>query len=377
MMRSVAAVLCALTACASADRTGAHGADSSGMANTGAAVTGTRSDASTATPLTSAAMPTSGTSTPSTPAKELPASDAYIVNRIHESPVDFFITGEKGRMAILASEQGAVVPQRLEAGKWERLPLPQKHGAASNDASLGIYFGRDNRPRLMGYRNLAQPKMVYLRFKDGAWQDQRSELGALAGDNAALFGVLGDADPEVVCRLDSICLLKSRKGWQEVERSIPPSAVVRAFNGVGYALTKDGLFRAGKKTFERVGGAAPWTTPATGFWVGEGPPAGDLAIVVEPEKNLLHVLAEPSGAWRTEPAPITRPRDVVGPLGFALVVGDGGIAHKTPKVGEPASLAGEWKRVGEPSWSFHRVIELPPSTFAIAGRSGVVTLTRR
>ncbi len=368
---AVAVALCLLAACASADTSSEHQRATSGEPPTHVHPEGTAARATA-----SAGALASTSAAPGGPS-ELAASDVFITKRVFETPVDFFIAGEKGRMAILATEDGAVVPYRFEREKWERLALPEKHRAAEDDASLGIYFGRDNRPRLMGFRDLKKPKMVYLRFKDGAWQDQRSELGALAGEGAALFGVLGEADPEVVCRLDSICLLKSRKGWQEVERSITPSAVVRAFGGAGYALTNDGLFRAGPKTFDRVGPAATWTTRATGFWVGQGSPAGDLAIVVEPEKNLLHVLAEPGGAWRTESSPITRPIDVVGPLGAALVVGDGGIAHRQPLAGEARALGGQWQRIGEASWSFHRAIEVSPSGFVIAGRSGVVTLAHR
>ncbi len=349
---------CVLTACASAE----HPAPTQAPGDASAAPSAADATAAHAEPTASATA-----TAPSAPTQALPASDAFTVKLVFESRADFFITGEKGRMALLANEDGAVVPYKFEGGTWERTPLPEKQRAAAEDSSLGIWFGRDNRPRLMGFRDLKSPKMVYLRFKDGSWQDQRSELGSLAGEGAALFGVLGEADPEVVCRLDSICLLKSRKGWQEVERSITPEAVVRAFHGAGYALTNDGLFRAGKKTFERVGDAAPWTTKATGFWIGEGPPMGALAIVAEPEKNLLHILDRADAAWRSEPSPIDRPADVIGPDGFALVVGSGGIA---------ARKNGEWKRVGEPSWSFDRAI-WTPTGFVVAGPSGVASLTAK
>jgi len=89
----------------------------------------------------------------------------------------------------------------------------------------------------MGHRKAGDPRMVYLRFRDGAWKEERSEIGALAGDSSELFGVLGEVDPEVVCKVGGICLVKSRQGWKEVNATIPPSAVVRVFHGKGWALT--------------------------------------------------------------------------------------------------------------------------------------------
>ncbi len=303
----------------------------------------------------SAAPPASVSAAPAAPA--LAMSKRFDAKRIFDTPVEFFITGEKGRLAVLARDGAATLPHRFEAGKWEALELPAAHKAA--DAStLGIYFGRDNRPRLMGYAGAPESaRMVYLRYKDGAWQDQRSELGGVAADSAALFGVLGEADPEVVCKVGMpTCLLKSRKGWKDVKSSLTPGAVIRAFEGKGYALTSDGVYRADDGGFTRVGPAAPWKTAATGFWVGPG----EKMAVVEPGANSLHVFN--GDVWRSERAPIDGPRDVAGPAGDRWFAGQAGLAH----VGADGPT-----RVGDATWDLSRVILASGSAYA-GGKSGVV-----
>jgi hypothetical protein len=292
-----------------------------------------------------------------TAADDLPASEVKLT-RLFEQPVRFLITGEDGRLAVLAIEEGKIVPHRFESGKWSRLELPEAHRAVADD-EIGIYFGRDNRPRLMGYRAAAK-KMVYLRHRDGKWQEQRSEIGALAAEDAHLFGVLGEADPEVVCRVGTLCLIKSRKGWQEVKPEIPASAVVRAFHGRGYALSEKALMVAGAKGFEQVGPAGPWTTRPTGFWI--APDGG--CVVVEPERSLVHELDAGATAWRTERSPIVGPRDVVGPASARTIVGDGGIAR---------GASGKYTRVGDRGLRESRAIQVGDQV-VVGGASGVARL---
>lgn len=287
----------------------------------------------------------------------LAPSSRLSARRLLDKPVYFLIDGEDGRLGALVEEEGIATPYRFEGGKWQALGLPAKHRGAAKALSLGLYFGRDNRPRLMGYHREGDT-MVYLRYRDGAWQDQRSEIGALAGDRAALYGVLGEDDPEVVCKVGGICLLKSRKGWKELPASIPATAVVRAFSGRGYALTEEGVLRAGDKRFERVGPEAPWKTPATGFWVGPD----ESMVVVEPANNLIH--AYDGKTWSSAPSPIERPEDVVQSELGRIVVGKGGVAHL-----EGAQAT----RVGDPTWSFSRVL-VQDARVIVGGAAGVAVI---
>lgn len=306
---------------------------------------------------------------PEQPAREVPAPSATLplsqasLTPLLEGDARFLVAGEQGRLGVLLAVEGALVPARYEGGRWERLPLPEKLRVRADDP-VGIYFGRDNRPRLMGYRG-KEATMVYLRYRDGRWQDQRSEVGALAGDAAHLYGVLGEADPEVVCRVGQLCLIKSRKGWQEVPPTIPADAVVRTFHMHGWVLTARELLRTGpigrpKSSFDAVFDPAPWTTTPTGFWIS----AADDAVVVEPERGLLHERLASKGAWRSTPAPIAGPRDVVGPRERLVVVGDGGVARR-----EGAAFA----RVGPADLRLSRAI-LSGERVIVAGSSGVFAI---
>ncbi len=280
------------------------------------------------------------------------------VTPLLDARVSFLGHGEDGRLAVLADEDGAVVPYRFEAGRWQRLALPRALPLRTATSALGLYFGRDDRPRLMGYHLTEQgTRLVYLRYRDGAWQHQRREVGALGRNDAALFGELGSDDPEIVCRDGGECLLKSRKGWTVYRTAPPKTAIARAFSGRAYALTAEGLHRGEAQAFVRLGEPAPWRSPATGFWVG---PTGE-AVVVEPAANALHFLDPKTGTWRTEPSPVAGPRDVVGPADARLVVGDEGLV---------ALSNGSATRIGAPSLRLTRVLSL--GVYAItAGPSGV------
>ncbi|NUP07247.1 MAG: hypothetical protein HOW73_14430 [Polyangiaceae bacterium] len=310
-------------------------------------------------PSASAPAPIDSAEPTAPPAPTLGSSTAFSATRIFEQEVAFLITGEQGRLAVLAKEGAATVPHRFEAGAWKRLDLPEPHRNITDPRKLGIYFGRDNRPRLMGYRleNNA-PKMVYLRHRDGKWQDQRSEIGALASESAVLFGVLGEADPEVVCSDGHTCLIKSRKGWKEIPSTLPTTAVVRAFGLKGYAVTAEGVFRADEKGFTKLGPPAAWKGPATGFWVG---PDETIAVAV-PSENTIYVLDAGGNAWRAETSPVTSPFDVAGPAASRWIAGGGGLVHREGDA---------YRRVGDPSWSLDRIIVVGNEVFA-GGRAGVV-----
>lgn len=324
----------------------------------GLAGSGVSSSAPAGSAATSPASTKAGPST-------LATSTAYRVERLLEADVRFFITGEKGRLAAIAAEGSALVVHRFEGGAWQRIELPTQHRSAPDKARLGIYFGRDNRLRLMGFRETeAGRRMVYQRHRDGRWQDQRSEIGALAGDGAALYGVLGEADPELVCKVGGICLIKRRSGWSEHPATIPEDAVVRAFGGVGYALVPGALWRTSERAFSQIGEAGPWRA-ATGMWVDE-----HGAVVVEPATpgagGRLFELDVGASAWRSGPAPIATPRDVAGQRSDRWIVGDEGIAHR--------GVAG-WERVGDAALRLDRVIVVPGDKVYAAGASGVFAIT--
>lgn len=284
--------------------------------------------------------------------------------RVLDADVFFLIAGEGGRLAALTDEGGAVTPVRFEGGTWTTIALPASAAARVGKSALGIYFGRDNRPRLMGHRAEGdRRKMVYLRHRDGVWQDQRGEIGALAGDDAILYGVLGEEDPEVVCKVGSICLLKSRKGWKQLPNAVPETAVIRVFDGNAYALTAEGVLVATDAGFVPYGPRAPWRSEVTGFSVAPG----GVVTVAEPAADVLHVLDRRDATWRTERSPVDGPRDVAGPAGARWVGGDGGLAHEEDGTFvRPAGVVRPVVRV------------LPTATgCVVAGKEGVVVVGPR
>ena len=261
---------------------------------------------------------------------------------------------------MLADEDGEIVPYRREGKTWQRLALPPAERAKVGALTAGIYFGRDNRPRLMGYHS-PPSGIVYLRFKDDSWRPELREIGPLGKDGPEpLFGVLGEADPEVVCRAGDRCLVKSRRGWKEATPSPVPTAVVRAFEGKGYAVTLDGVFRADDNHFVRVGPPPPWKAQPTGLWVGPG----EAIAVVEPISGMIHSLENAGAKWTTEAAPLERPSDVVGPPSDRLVTGLDGLAH-----GDGA----RWSRVSGVNGPLDRVIVAAWGTI-VGGRSGIFTV---
>jgi hypothetical protein len=292
----------------------------------------------------------------------LPTASDLIATSVLDKPALFVSTGEDGRIAALIDEASEVVPYRREQSLWQRLPLPPSQRAKVGMLTAGIYFGRDNRPRVMGTRS-DTAGIVYIRYKDDAWHPELREIGPLGKEGPlALFGVLGNADPEVVCRAGDRCLIKSRKGWQEARPTPTPNAVVRAFDGKGYVLTTEGAYRAEDPHFISVGPPPPWRHQPSGFWVGEGEALG----VVDPISGELFTLDSASATWKTEELPIEHPTDVAGPPRDRFVSGGDGLIHYDGSL---------WARVPGVSGSLDRVIVASWGIVA-AGRAGVFIVTR-
>src|SRR5438128_2290169 len=84
--------------------------------------------------------------------------------------------------------------------------------------------GLPERPPVMGTRSSAAGtrSLVYWRWK-GDWRDKPREIGRLDRDpHGTLFGILGQADPEVVCRLGDACIVKRVTGWTTIDAPSEP-----------------------------------------------------------------------------------------------------------------------------------------------------------
>jgi hypothetical protein len=206
----------------------------------------------------------------------------------------------------------------FEAGQARELPAPRLPA----DASVDVFFGRDNQPRLMGFAPAEGGKQlpVYLRFRHGVFAPEPSELGPLAATRGALYGVLGFADPEVVCRPRELCLVKRTTGWGRAPAHTQPVRLVLRSGSV-FALQADHLERLGNAGWSALDPAQRFEQPLDA-WLA---PNGELWVVDRSATGLFRLK---EGRWEALASPISEPRAVFGrPGGAVFVVGRNGAAE--------------------------------------------------
>ncbi|HEX2672204.1 MAG TPA: hypothetical protein VHM25_15095 [Polyangiaceae bacterium] len=242
------------------------------------------------------------------------------VTRLLSVPVDAIALGEGTRIAVLAD-----TPYVGDARGLRSLPLPAAlRPQASESDELGIFFGRDNEPRIMGTRRGQKgERAVYLRHLPNGWRDGREEIGALGGAAAGgLWGVLGSADPELVCRVGAVCIIKRNSGWT----TAPAGALKRLVtlqDGVLWGLESGGISGIDAHGWTLAIPAPSWTEPRA-FWATRG------EAWVSTPAELFHYR---DGKWATVSSPVgaaasfwgTRPDSVwvVGATGAAHFDGQG------------------------------------------------------
>jgi hypothetical protein len=243
-----------------------------------------------------------------------PASAKFAFTRVLDAPVHSLAFGEKSHVAALGTDAW------LDRGKgFEKLPAPPKPTKDSE-----IYFGRDNLPRLMGFVRGGKEESVYNRWRKGAWQGGADEIGRLSGVSGPLYGVLGFADPEVVCKRGDQCLVKRRSGWATVP-ALPILPEVVLCDGQAWAFESGQLWVLESAGWQKVGGApvfkriaSVWGTSAAKVWVVDG------------DDNTLHHLV--SSAWTKQPASIDGARAVWAPSSSEVwLAGEGGAARHDGK----------------------------------------------
>ena len=247
----------------------------------------------------------------------------------------------KRRVAVLTTKNGEVASAWMrDGGKWSDLKLPGKMLAEEGERdALRIWFGRDDRPRVMGtrYRADGSGEMVYLRWK-GNWRDKAGEIGRLDADpQAPLFGILGHDDPEVVCKLGDTCIIKRLTGWTMIP---PPPEVLRVELAGKYAVGvgKTVALSLGKESFEPISKDVPWSTAPAGLWAD----AGGGVWVAEPERDRLHHWD--GTTWSTAPSPQRGPRALWGSApNDVFLAAEGGVAHWDGKA---------WSRLRSPEGAF-------------------------
>ena len=263
----------------------------------------------------------------------------------------------KRRRAVLVGEPGA--PRGVwmyDRKRWRELSFPAKLLASKGGVDhLQIYFGRDDRPRAMGYRQRNDgQRQLYYRWK-GNWRSKAGEIGRLdGGKSAALFGILGHDDPEVVCKLGDICIIKRLSGWTMVP---VPKAIHRVTiaGGVAYAVgPRSALFMKKKdKRWRPLGNGATWDVPTAVSATADG-------RVFVCSKEHLHRLD--GGVWAKEDLPLKSCRALwLGPRESLWIVSKDGLARRE---------ASGWKRLKSPCSAIHHAVAVGESVW-LSCRSGL------
>jgi hypothetical protein len=265
--------------------------------------------------------------------------------------------GQK-RMAVLSDE-----PWLFDRGAWKEIPLPERFQPPPGARQvIEIYFGRDDRPRLMGYWEQAtdagqlQRWPVYLRFKAAGWNAEWNEIGRLGGHRpGALYGVLGHADPEVVCKEDAECIIKRRTGWKTI-LGPPGVGTVKLCGDRAWGLFPRAVARFDTDRWQWVGDPPLWTD-ASGLWAHAD---GTLWVSVA-AKNELH--SYDGQQWRRQPSPIPGPRGLWASSKSDLwLVGEGGAAHYDGT---------EWRRAAGVDGPLSIVLGHDARQVWLAGKSGL------
>jgi hypothetical protein len=243
-------------------------------------------------------------------------------------PVSAIALGEGTRIAVLTD-----TPYVGDARGLRPLPLPAvlRPKAAEVD-ELGIFFGRDNEPRIMGSRQGEKgERAVYLRHLPTGWRDGREEIGQLGSAAAGgLWGVLGSADPELVCRAGAICIIKRNSGWT----SVPAGSVKRLVtlqDGQLWGLEASGISSIDAHGWSLSIPSPAWTEPRA-FWATRG------EAWVSTAAELFHYR---DGKWLTVPSPVGVATSFWGTRPDSLwVVGSAGAAHFDGQQFRTVAIAG-------------------------------------
>jgi len=243
-------------------------------------------------------------------------------------PISAIALGDGTRIAVLAD-----VPYVGDARGLKPLPLPamlRPKAAEVDDSS--IFFGRDNEPRIMGSRRSEKgERAVYLRHLPSGWRDGREEIGQLGGPAAGgLWGVLGSADPELVCRAGSSCIIKRNSGWTTAPAG-PLPRIVTLQDGVLWGLDASGISGIDAHGWKLAIPAPAWSEPRA-FWATRG------EAWVSTQTELFHYQ---DGKWAAVPSPVGVASSFWGGRRDSVwMVGSGGAAHFDGQRVRPVAING-------------------------------------
>lgn len=290
--------------------------------------------------------------TPNAPRLPEPSASValpFVFTRVDATPVFSAAVGKPPKVGFLARGEALVFSSK----GLEHLPAPE---TSAPGLSVDIFFGRDDQPRLMGHRASegGRVEAYYRRFKAGRFQPEPSELGPLAGQGGALYGVLGHDDPEVVCRPRQFCLVKRTTGWGRAPAHDEPVRVVLS-GGRAWALHRDRIERLERDAWVKVETERAFREPLALFADASG-----SILVVEAGQEAIARFA--NGRWDSMPSPLRGPRAIWGSSATDLwLVGAGGAAHFDGKA---------WRVAPDVPGSLEQLVHAPPELW-LAGESGI------
>ena len=270
----------------------------------------------------------------SAPARPSTAAATRRIPAVQEVTIEFeraldvpirSIAAGKQRVAALGERGQAFL---FDGAGWQPIPIPDRLWRRAG--VLSVYLGRDDRPRVMGYRETDQGQYpVYLRYKDG-WRTQYDEIARLGGERPGrLYGELGWDDPEVVCRDDEPCIAKRVTGWTAIEN--PGYSRMRLAGGQVWAWGAWGTAHLAGTTWVSL----PPGLPASAILDVWGPVPEEAWALLGAGKERLWRYS--SGRWTPTYPPLDTPRALWGPEDDTVwLVGEDGIAR---------FKQGSWQRV--------------------------------
>ena len=293
------------------------------------ATPGPRSSALTDPPAANAAATGATATGVAPPAPSAPPAPLKLtITQLLSVPVSAIALGEGTRVAVLAD-----TPYVGDARGLRPLPLPAALRPKVGEVEqLGIFFGRDNEPRIMGSRHGEKgERAVYLRHLPNGWRDGREEIGQLGGPApSGLWGVLGSADPELVCRVNAICIIKRTSGWTTAPAGAVPRLVTLQ-DGVLWGLEAGGISSIDAHGWALAIAAPAWSEPRA-FWATRG------EAWVSTAHGLFHHRA---GTWETRPSPVGEASSFWGARPDSVwVVGSAGAAHFDGQSFRPVAIDG-------------------------------------
>lgn len=179
--------------------------------------------------------------------------DGYEFERVLPEPIHTFALGNAPRISALGESAWI-----FDGKKWREAKVPSHLKTWSGSpAGVRIFYGRDNQPRIMGWYLEGEASVgVYLRHKVTGWQRDPGEQGRLGNSRGALYGVLGEADPEVLCRPSDVCLIKRVSGWSQTPADDAP-AWVQMSGGQVLKASAQGVSRLVGDTWQQLAGDLP------------------------------------------------------------------------------------------------------------------------